>query len=317
MLTGPAFATMLREHGFAFATGVPCSLIEDLIRTLDEGAQLSYVPAVREDVAVGLAAGAWLAGQRPVVLMQNSGLGTSMNALADPAEQAIGLDLGHGSNLPQPSVSVQDQRRPDDRRRLRAKDAGPERRHGGPGISCSPDLRVGESTLWPHQQMNPRHQRREALGQRSGHLFVEQHDEAAHGNQGFSQSIELPDVPAPRTHELGTPSISRFAAIRAAVKPLGSEPVIHANGYPSRESHAIADRPQNFYMIGSMGLASAIGLGVALIARRHVPGAARGVVADRRLVEIAVLREAEASSYPSRANEEIEPLAMAAPQQFQ
>ena len=60
-----------------------------------------------------------------------------------------------------------------------------------------------------------------------------------------------------------------------------------------------------------------VGLGVALIARRHVPGAACGVVADRRLVEIAVLREAEASSYPSRANEEIEPLAMAAPQQFQ
>jgi phosphonopyruvate decarboxylase/sulfopyruvate decarboxylase subunit beta len=64
--------------------------------------------------------------------------------------------------------------------------------------------------------------------------------------------------------ELGAPRISRFAAIRAAVKQLGSEPVIHANGYPSRESHAVADRPQNFYMIGSMGLASAIGLGVAL-----------------------------------------------------
>jgi phosphonopyruvate decarboxylase/sulfopyruvate decarboxylase subunit beta len=39
---------------------------------------------------------------------------------------------------------------------------------------------------------------------------------------------------------------------------------VHANGYPARESHAVADRPQNFYMIGSMGLASAIGLGIAL-----------------------------------------------------
>ena len=61
------------------------------------------------------------------------------------------------------------------------------------------------------------------------------------------------------------PTIGRYAAISAAVKQLGSEPVIHANGYPSRESHAVADRPQNFYMIGSMGLASAIGLGVALM----------------------------------------------------
>src|SRR5438034_5051780 len=84
----------------------------------------------------------------------------------------------------------------------------------------------------------------------------------------MSASHPRPGVSAPRpmsaTHELGAPSITRFAAIRAAVKQLGSEPVIHANGYPSRESHAVADRPQNFYMIGSMGLASAIGLGVAL-----------------------------------------------------
>ncbi|MBM3219918.1 MAG: sulfopyruvate decarboxylase subunit beta [Candidatus Rokubacteria bacterium] len=60
-----------------------------------------------------------------------------------------------------------------------------------------------------------------------------------------------------------TATISRFAAISAAVKQLGSEPVVHANGYPAREAHAVADRPQNFYMIGSMGLASSIGLGVA------------------------------------------------------
>jgi sulfopyruvate decarboxylase subunit beta len=58
--------------------------------------------------------------------------------------------------------------------------------------------------------------------------------------------------------------ISRMEAIAAAVKALGDEPVVHANGYPSRESCAIADRPQNFYMIGSMGLAAPIALGLAL-----------------------------------------------------
>ena len=39
---------------------------------------------------------------------------------------------------------------------------------------------------------------------------------------------------------------------------------MHANGYICRESFAVKDRPENFYMIGSMGMASAIGLGVAL-----------------------------------------------------
>jgi len=45
---------------------------------------------------------------------------------------------------------------------------------------------------------------------------------------------------------------------------LNDEPVVHANGYICRESFNIKDREANFYMIGSMGLASSIGLGVAL-----------------------------------------------------
>jgi hypothetical protein len=43
--------------------------------------------------------------------------------------------------------------------------------------------------------------------------------------------------------------------------------VIHANGYMCRESFSLGDRPENFYMIGSMGLASAIGLGFSLADR--------------------------------------------------
>ena len=41
-------------------------------------------------------------------------------------------------------------------------------------------------------------------------------------------------------------------------------PVVHANGFICRESFALIDRKANFYMIGSMGLASSIGLGVAM-----------------------------------------------------
>ena len=45
---------------------------------------------------------------------------------------------------------------------------------------------------------------------------------------------------------------------------LKDEPVVHANGFICRESFKTEDREGNFYMIGSMGLASSIGLGVAL-----------------------------------------------------
>src|SRR5262245_21518053 len=85
MISGAAFADALERHGLDFFAGVPCSIIEDLIAVLQAHPRLPYVAAVREDVAVGLAAGAYLGGKRPAVLMQNSGLGTSLNALASLA----------------------------------------------------------------------------------------------------------------------------------------------------------------------------------------------------------------------------------------
>lgn len=41
-------------------------------------------------------------------------------------------------------------------------------------------------------------------------------------------------------------------------------------GIPSQELHAIDDQPTNFYMLGTMGLASSIGLGLALAQRKPV-----------------------------------------------
>lgn len=73
----------LIRNNFSFFTGVPCSLLSDFFEQIAElENQISYVAALREEVAVGLAAGATLAGKKSVVLMQNSGLGASVNALA-------------------------------------------------------------------------------------------------------------------------------------------------------------------------------------------------------------------------------------------
>ncbi|MCP9452947.1 MAG: thiamine pyrophosphate-dependent enzyme [Nitrospira sp.] len=58
--------------------------------------------------------------------------------------------------------------------------------------------------------------------------------------------------------------ISRAQAIGALLELLTDQPVIVCNGFPSREVQKIADRPTHFYMVGSMGNAPAIALGVAL-----------------------------------------------------
>ncbi len=57
---------------------------------------------------------------------------------------------------------------------------------------------------------------------------------------------------------------SRAQALGALLELLTDQPVIICNGFASREVFKIADRPSHFYMIGSMGVAAAIGLGVAL-----------------------------------------------------
>ena len=53
-------------------------------------------------------------------------------------------------------------------------------------------------------------------------------------------------------------------AITTITELLEDQLVICANGLISRETFTIDDRIENFYMIGSMGLASSIGLGIAL-----------------------------------------------------
>ena len=76
------FCLALKNQGFNFFAGVPCSILKDVISYLQEDKDVPYVSATREDEAIGIATGSFLGGQKPVVLMQNSGLGNSIGALA-------------------------------------------------------------------------------------------------------------------------------------------------------------------------------------------------------------------------------------------
>ena len=58
--------------------------------------------------------------------------------------------------------------------------------------------------------------------------------------------------------------MTRLDASRALVAALGDEPIVASLGHPAYDLFAAGDRPANFYTWGSMGLASSIGLGLAL-----------------------------------------------------
>ncbi|MFX1453674.1 MAG: sulfopyruvate decarboxylase subunit beta [Promethearchaeota archaeon] len=58
--------------------------------------------------------------------------------------------------------------------------------------------------------------------------------------------------------------MKRFEAIQKIAEILKNELIICNLGIPSKELYKIKDRPENFYMLGSMGLASSIAFGVAI-----------------------------------------------------
>ena len=68
--------------------------------------------------------------------------------------------------------------------------------------------------------------------------------------------------------------MKRIEAIGIILEGTRGSLCVHATGMISREAFASSDRPENFYMIGSMGLNSAIGVGLALA----LPGRAIAVL---------------------------------------
>jgi len=58
--------------------------------------------------------------------------------------------------------------------------------------------------------------------------------------------------------------MNRLDATRIVVELAGDGPIIASLGHPAYDLFAAGDRPQNLYTWGSMGLASSIGLGLAL-----------------------------------------------------
>jgi len=58
--------------------------------------------------------------------------------------------------------------------------------------------------------------------------------------------------------------MTRIEATRIIVDLAGDAPIVASLGHPAYDLFAVGDRPQNLYTWGSMGLASSMGLGLAL-----------------------------------------------------
>ena len=81
MIDSEQLLSFLSEQGFSLASGVPCSYFKDTFTSLEEFKKIKYVPATREDEAVGIICGYFLGGKNGFLILQNSGLATIGDAL--------------------------------------------------------------------------------------------------------------------------------------------------------------------------------------------------------------------------------------------
>jgi phosphonopyruvate decarboxylase len=86
MIDSREFLEFLGEKGFTLATGVPCSYFSRVIDVLTKSDSILYIPASREDEAVGIASGVALGNGLGLVIMENSGYATIGDALTSLAQ---------------------------------------------------------------------------------------------------------------------------------------------------------------------------------------------------------------------------------------
>jgi sulfopyruvate decarboxylase subunit beta len=70
---------ILKNNSIDFVSSLPCDRIKFLLERIKK--EFFHIPLTREEEGVGIAAGISLAGKRPTMFIQSSGIGNMINAL--------------------------------------------------------------------------------------------------------------------------------------------------------------------------------------------------------------------------------------------
>jgi sulfopyruvate decarboxylase subunit alpha len=72
----------LKKSGIDFVVSLPCVNLGKIMKMVESDQDIVHLPVTREEEGFGICAGAFMGGKSPAMLMQNSGLGNSVNVLA-------------------------------------------------------------------------------------------------------------------------------------------------------------------------------------------------------------------------------------------
>jgi len=244
------FVHAARDRGFDLYAGVPCSYLKPFINYVIDADDLQYVGASNEGDAVAIAAGAELGGRRSVVMLQNSGLGNTVNPLTS---------LTYTFRIPVLVIVT-----------LRGEPGGApdEPQHELMGqITTGMLEQMGVPWSWFPEDANDigpvldKADAHMASERRPYALVMRKGSVAPHALKAAPQAREITAQSAPRQ----TAGASRTDMLRAVQEGTHVDDIVVATtGYTGRELYALDDRSNQIYMVGSMGCASSFGLGLAL-----------------------------------------------------
>jgi phosphonopyruvate decarboxylase len=242
------FGEELKKMGFTFFSGVPCSFLKNLINYAINDCQ--YVAATNEGEAVAIAAGAYLAGEKPVVLMQNSGLTNAVSPLVSLNYPFRIPVLGFVSLRGEPGI-------PD------------EPQHELMGRITTQMLDLME-IKWEYLSTDFEQAKNQLV---RAHSYIERDqtfffvvkkntfEKEPLKDQKQLSNLNVLKVGKTKDDQLPT----RIEALKL-INSLKDDKTVQlaTTGKTGRELYEIEDAPNNLYMVGSMGCVSSLGLGLAL-----------------------------------------------------
>ncbi|MEU7811045.1 phosphonopyruvate decarboxylase [Pseudonocardia sp. NPDC049154] len=254
MIAAETFVDEARARGFARYTGVPCSYLTPFINYVLQADRLQYLSAANEGDAVAISAGVTLGGGRAVTMLQNSGLGNAVSPLTS---------LTWTFRLPQLLIVT-----------WRGEPGSPDEPQHELMGRITPQMLETMEIPWadfPSEEaaVGPALDSAVAHMDGTGRPYALVMHKGTVGPYALREGVRPPSAPvgaAPASLAPAGALPSRREALQRVVErtPEGSTVVLASTGYCGRELYALADRPNQLYMVGSMGCVALLALGLAL-----------------------------------------------------
>ena len=247
---------IMKDNGIDIVATLPCGKAKNLFYLIHQ--HFHEVSLNKEEDGIGISAGVYLAGGKPAIVMQSSGLGNSMNALMSLTRtyelplpiitswrgvyrEKIPAQIPFNKNLPM---------------MLKAFDI--------PYTVIDDNSKINwmDNVICDAYENNRIH-----VTLISPKTWEKQGGEEAELTERFPKRERETILKYKKTiHE---PEMTRYDAIKTITEYLDEEAVVSNIGIPSKELYDIKDRDLNFYMLGSYSQASSIGLGMTLKTKRE------------------------------------------------